>query len=673
MAVIGTLPPTPGSRSFIPPWRPLTAQLSDFNRFRATLTEARNMATPADRMAAVSPPPTQVPAASHEDEHGALETSDLVLIGIAALVAALRLAPLPGYPWIALAAVLVCGFPIYREALESLRERRMTMELSMTIALAAALTIGESFTALMIVLFVLIAEVIEGLTVGRGRRAIKGMLDLLPHTVDVRGPRGEATINLLDLEAGRIVVVRPGGRIPVDGVVVAGNSFVDQSAITGESIPVEKTPGEEVFAGTVNQSGALDVEVRAVGADTAFGRIVEAVETAERSRAPIQKTADRLAGYLVYLALACAAVTFLVTHNARSTISVIIVAGACGIAAGTPLAILGGIGRAARAGVIIKGGLYLEVLGKVDTVVLDKTGTLTMGQPRIVAVHPEPGIIRLEVLRAAAMAEMRSEHSIARAVLDGARACGITPVMPDTFHYTPGRGVIVTHGAETVLAGNRNLMIEFGILGPLPSPRPGVTEILIARAMDDRRELLGAISIADELRPEAVEAMLALQKAGLRTVLLSGDAQAAVRHAAAELSFDTVLSDLLPSQKVDHVAELTRSGKVVAMLGDGINDAPALIQASVGIAMGSGTDVARASADALLLGDDLRKFVEVIHIARRCRRIIMTNFIGTLAVDAAGVALAACGFLSPLLAVTIHVTSELVFILNSARLLPGRR
>jgi heavy metal translocating P-type ATPase len=626
------------------------------------------MATPAQSRHPV--PVADARAIEHPDpeEHGAIETSDLVLIGIAAVVAILRVAAVPGYYWIALGAVLVCGYPIYREALESLRERRMTMELSMTIALVAAMTIGEVFTALMIVLFVLVAEVIEGLTVGRGRRAIKELLDLLPQTVDVRSGSGENKVRLSDLRIGNIVVVRPGGRIPVDGTVVAGSSFVDQSAITGEPVPVEKTSGAEVFAGTVNQSGALEVEVRAVGGDTAFGRIVEAVETAERSRAPIQKTADRLAGYLVYFALACAALTFLLTHNARSTISVIIVAGACGIAAGTPLAILGGIGRAARAGVIVKGGLFLEILGKVNTVVLDKTGTLTEGRPRVVEIIAQPGSAQDEVLGAAAIAEALSEHSIAEAVREAARQRGISFPVPDTFSYEPGRGVTVTYRGESIMAGNRNLMAEAGIAGQFPPIRPHVTEILVAK----NHALIGAICIADALRPEAVEALRELRRAGLQTILLSGDAHSAVQHTAGELALDIVMSDLLPVQKSDYLAGLTGKGDIVAMLGDGINDAPALRRASIGIAMGSGTDIARESADALLLGDDLGKFVETLHIARRCRRIIMTNFAGTLLVDAVGVGLAAFGFLNPLLAVTIHVSSELAFILNSARLLPRR-
>src|ERR671925_258030 len=254
----------------------------------------------------------------------------------------------------------------------------MTMELSMTIALAAALAIGEFFTALVIVLFVLVAEVLEGLTVGRGRRAIKDLLDLLPQQAVVRRDGGTQEVGAAEVRVGDVVLVRI--------------SFVDQAPITGESLPVEKLPGSSVYAGAINQSGVIEVRTEGIGRDTAFGKIIEAVERAEQSRAPIQKTADRLAGYLVYFAIGCAALTFLVTRDVRSTISVIIVAGACGIAAGTPLAILGAIGRAARGGAIVKGGLYLETLGKVDTVVLDKTGTLTYGIPEVVQVCPCAGV-----------------------------------------------------------------------------------------------------------------------------------------------------------------------------------------------------------------------------------------------------------------------------------------
>jgi heavy metal translocating P-type ATPase len=609
-------------------------------------------------------------ADGHEDEseHHGLETSDMVRIGIAAIVALLRLAPIPGYQWLAAAAVVFCGYPIYREALESIREKRMTMELSMTIALIAALLIREFFTALMIVLFVLVAEVIEGLTVGRGRKAIRDLLDLLPREVQIRDGNGERVTDRDALTPGQIVVVRPGARIPVDGVVQTGHSFVDQSTITGESMPVEKMIGSDVYAGTINQSGTLDVEARAIGRDTAFGRIIEVVERAERSRAPVQKVADRYAGYLVYFALACALLTFAITRDARSTISVVIVAGACGIAAGTPLAILGAIGRAAKTGVIVKGGLYLETLGKVTTVVLDKTGTLTTGKPRVMSYYCEPGVTRQQLLEAAATAEARSEHAIAEAVRDEAASSQIAVPPPDAFHYSPGHGVAVRSGSDTILAGNIKLLEMHGFTLGKPPRSSGLTQIYIAR----NGALLGSIGIADSVRPEAERAMRELRNMHLETILLSGDSLAAVQETAGGLGFTSMGSDLLPEQKAERIEQLRQSGKVVVMVGDGINDAPALVQANVGVAMGSGTAVAQESADAVLLGNDLGRLVETLHIARRCRRIIAFNFAGTLIVDAIGVGLAAFGLLSPLLAVTIHVTSELAFILNSARLLPSR-
>src|SRR6266852_3647751 len=293
--------------------------------------------------------------------------------------------------------VLIGGWPIFKEAAENAAARRMTMELSMSIAIIAAAGISQFFTALVITLFVLVAEVLEGMTVSRGRRAIRDLMDFIPRSVTVRGASGIHEASTDELRAGDSVLVNPGGLVPIDGSVISGHSFVDQARITGESMPVEKLPGAVVYAGTINQSGALKIRVERIGRDTSYGRIIEAVEHAERSRAPVQQLADRLAGYLVYFALAAAVVTFIITRDALSTISVIIVAGACGIAAGTPLAILGAIGRSARQGAIIKGGLYLETLGRVDTVVLDKTGTLTFGRTEVQAVVPATGVAEIEI------------------------------------------------------------------------------------------------------------------------------------------------------------------------------------------------------------------------------------------------------------------------------------
>jgi heavy metal translocating P-type ATPase len=611
------------------------------------------------------------PAHEH-DSSGHIEWLELARIGFVGLTIAItwfRLwQPIREFDVLGLAAVLIGGYPIFREAIADVVSRRMTMELSMTIALVAALAIKEVFTALVIVFFVLIAEVLEELTVGKGRRAIQDLLNLLPQEVELRRSGSVQAAGLGELRAGDVVLVRPGGRVPVDGVVVAGHSFINQAAITGESMPVEKIPGAQVYAGTVNQSGVLEIKTVSLGKDTAFGKIIEAVEQAERFRAPVQRTADRLAGYLVYFALTCAVITFLITHNARSTISVVIVAGACGIAAGTPLAILGAIGRAARQGAIVKGGLYMEALSKVDTVVLDKTGTLTLGNPVVVSLDPSAGVDRDSLLRVAASAERYSEHPLARAILKIANELDIPLVDPEAFSYTPGKGISCRVEGKPTVVGSRAFLLEQGVAFADSNPsHDASTEISVAHGGIH----LGDIRIADVLRPEAVEAVRALREMSIRTILLTGDAAAIGKAVADQLHVDEVEAELMPQQKLERVRELRRRGKTVAMVGDGVNDAPALMDANVGIAMGSGTEVARESANVLLLGNDLLKVVEVIQIARRCNRIIMTNFGGTLTVDAAGVALAAFGYLNPVLAALIHVTSELVFILNSARLLTG--
>ena len=608
-----------------------------------------------------------------EHEHG-LEWAELIRIAFVALAAAavwFRLwEPFPRISVIGIAATLIGGYPIFKEAVENIIERKMTMELSMTIALVSALAIGEFFTALVITGFVLAAEVLEGLTIGRGRRAIQDLLDFLPRTVTVRRDDQVIEIASDEVRVGDTVVVKPGGHVPVDGVVLGGRSFVEQAAITGEAMPVEKSLGDVVYAGTINQSGALEVEAQKLGRDTTFGRIIEAVERAEKSRAPIQKTADRLAGYLVYFALGAAVLTFIITHNVRSTISVVIVAGACGIAAGTPLAILGAIGRAARQGAIIKGGLHLEALASVDTVLLDKTGTLTFGIPQIREVVSSDGFPLLEIMAAASIAERKSEHPVAKAINARAAELSVPVLEPDEFSYTPGKGVRVTYRGEEIVVGSRTLLIEHGIkrILPIDGHDSGQgSEVYVARG----GQVLGSIRIADVLRPEAKTAVSAMREMGLKTVLLSGDTKAVTSSVGRELGVDEAVGELLPEQKAKWVSELRRKGRKVAMIGDGINDAPALVEANVGIAMGSGTDVARESADVILIGSDLSKFVDTLRIARRCRGIIMQNFVGTLVVDSIGVGMAAFGFLNPLLAAFIHVASELTFILNSTRLLPS--
>ncbi|MFI5312098.1 MAG: heavy metal translocating P-type ATPase, partial [Gemmatimonadales bacterium] len=378
-----------------------------------------------------------------------------------------------------------------------------------------------------------------------------------------------------------------------------------------------------------------------------------------------------LAAYLVYFALAAAMLTFGLTLNIRSTISVIIVAGACGIAAGTPLAILGAIGRCASIGALVRGGVYLEALSTVDTVVLDKTGTLTTGRPEVIGVVSRNGASDHDVLAYAAAAESRSEHPIAGAIVRAAEERGLVVVQPERFAYTPGLGVDASVGGSRVLVGSARLMHQNGVFDPAVRSA-GAThgiEVFVVRG----GRVLGTIVMADRLRSEASRAVLSLRAMGIRTVLLSGDDRLVADAIGKEAGVDEVVANALPEAKQTYVRELVAAGRRVAMVGDGINDAPAIVEATVGVAMGSGTDVARESAGVVLLRNDLMPLVQAIRTARRARATIWTNFAGTIGVDLVGMGLAAAGLLNPLLAAFIHVASELAFILNSARLIPRTR
>jgi heavy metal translocating P-type ATPase len=614
-------------------------------------------------------------AQEHEDHHHETGIGEYARLAVMSLLVISSLTgwwrPFMNRDWVAFAGTVIGGFPIYREAWENLLKRRMTMELSMTIALLAALAIGQFFTALVIAFFVLFAELLESYTVGGGRRAIEKLIDALPRQVTVRRNGRESEIRAEDLATGETIVIRPGERIPVDGIVTKGSSYVDQSSITGESLPVEKTEQSKVFAGTMNKNDVLEVSVERVGRDTTFGKIVQIVEQAEKCKAPVQRVADRLAAGLVYFALAAAILTFVVTRNLTATIAVIIVAGACGVAAGTPLAILAGIGSAARRGIVVKGGLYMEKLAGIDTIVLDKTGTLTMGVPEVTAIRTADGATEHDVLQNAAIAEQHSEHPLGEAIIRKARSDGVSLREYTSLRNSPGKGLICIDNSSKILVGTRALLAENGIsLGAdtvkslEKEIRPGETLVYVGR----NSALLGALTFADRLRSEAIEAVNDLNRKGYRTMLLTGDSSAAASAVRGQLGVDLAIGNLLPEEKLEKIRELLRQGHRVAMVGDGINDAPALAEATVGIAMGGGTDVALETADIALMTSDLKRLVELFGIAKRCYGVIMFNFWGTLIIDIFGMLLAFLGLLAPIVAALIHVGSELAFILNSARL-----
>jgi P-type Cu+ transporter len=616
---------------------------------------------------------------NHDDHDHGTGTAEYVRLGLMGSIVVASLTgwwrPFMDRDWLAFAGTVIGGFPIYKEAWENLLKRRMTMELSMTIALLSALAIGQFFTAIVIAFFVLFAELLEGYTVGGGRRAIQKLINGLPRHVTVRRNGQERELKVEELSAGEVIVIRPGERIPVDGTVTKGSSYVDQSSITGESLPIEKTEQSKVFAGTINKNGVLEVSVERVGRDTTFGKIIQVVEQAEKSKAPVQRIADRLAAGLVYFALGAAILTFIVTRNLTATIAVIIVAGACGVAAGTPLAILAGIGSAARRGIIVKGGLYLEKLADIDTIVLDKTGTLTIGVPEVTGIHVANEATENEVLQNAAIAEQHSEHPIGEAVIRKARTARLSLREYSDLRYIPGKGLTCLDAGSKIVVGTLTLLEENGIRVDtngdgsfLNATKPGETLVYVGR----NTTVLGALSIADQLRSEAIQAVDDLKRQGYRTLLLSGDSSEVAAAIGAQLGVHEAIGNLLPEQKLEQVRELLRQGRKVAMVGDGVNDAPALAEATVGIAMGGGTDVALETADVTLMTSDLSRLTEIFGIAKGCYRVIMFNFWGTIAVDILGIGLAFFGLLAPIMAALIHVGSELAFILNSARLFRPR-
>ena len=676
----------------------------------ASAPSASTPALPVDEPDDLSGPGGSAEAGAGERLIDRIERSDILRIAVVGLaVLGAWVAGATGTPgWavgaVGAAALLVGCWPLVVEAVGDLRERRMSMELSMLLAIVAAAAIGEWVTALAVTVFALCAEVLEDLSMDRGRDALTDLMSFLPQTARVvTGPHTDevSEVPLDEVRPGQVIALSPGGRVPVDGVVRTGRADVDQSRITGEALPVQVGPGDRVPAGSITR-GALELEVERVGEESSYGRIVAAVRHAQSSRAPVQRLADKLAARIVYLALAAALVTFLATRDVRATISVIIVAGACGVAAGTPLAVLAAIARAARCGAFVKDGTHLEQLSTVDTVVLDKTGTLTVGAPRVVSVTPvesvaQPGAGEAEILALAAAAEWNSEHPIGRAIHTEAAVRDLTVPVPDDVAYSPGAGVSARVDGRRITVGRRedqegrdrararsaaddthDATGADGATDAVSSTAsdfesdpeaPAATSVVEVRA-DGR--LLGTIALADRLRQGAATAVRDLSDMGLEVLMLTGDSPASARHVARVLGMaeEQVRAGLLPTDKEKVIDSLRRAGKCVAMVGDGVNDAPALSAADVGVAMGTGTDVAREAGDVVLVGSAPADLVETVRVARRARRIIMVNFVGTVVVDVVGMIAAGLGLLGPVAAALVHVVSESAFILNSARLVP---
>lgn len=575
--------------------------------------------------------------------------------------------------WISIPAVLAGGYPIFRSVVRALRNRTVTSHALMTLGILGALAIGQYSAAAVIVFFMRIADFVEGFTTERARRAIKELLKLAPVTARVEREGAEHELPADQVHRGDVVLVKPGERIPVDGVVLDGSAAVNQASITGESVPVEKHAGSRVFAASICERGALRIFTERVGPDTTFGQIIRLVEQAEAAKAPVQRFADRFTAYYIPVVLAVAVGTYLVGGSATAAVATVLVACSCAIAMATPITVLAAVGRAARRGIVVKGGRYLEALAKVDTVVMDKTGTVTIGRPEVTDVVAVDGQSEAALLGLAAAVERRSEHPLAEGILREAERRALPLAEPRDFRVYPGEGVAAVVDQSEVLCGTERLMAREGIpvsdamrarLRELASQ--GRSVVLLAHG----GRLVGLVALADVLRLDVADALEALRALGIRhLLLLTGDRREVAAAVADKLGL-AFEAEVLPDQKLRVIERLQREGRVVAMVGDGINDAPALAQADVGIAMGvAGTDAAIEAAHVALMGDDWGAIPEAVRIGRRAFRTIKQNLWFTAGYNVVGMALAATGWLPPIAAAAAQSLPDVAVMLNSSRLL----
>jgi Cd2+/Zn2+-exporting ATPase len=610
----------------------------------------------------------------------------LKLIGIGALLfggwglGVAKLVPATVATGLVVAALVLAAWPVCWRALKALRARRLDADVLVAIAVVAAASVGEFVAAAEVAFIMLLGAQLENYTVRRARRSLSGLLSLVPATARVRRGEREQELPAQQLQVGDVVVVRAGERIPADGVVQSGTATVNQAAVTGESMPVEKGPGDEVFVGTLAESGALVLQATRVGEDTTLARIAQIVESAQQRQAPVQRTLDRLAAWLVPVMLALAAGVFVWTRDIERAVTVLIVACPCALVLATPTAVMAAIARAAREGVLIKGGQHLEAAGRLHTIVFDKTGTLTHGRPEVAHVSRFDQHSEAELVEMAAVAEKLSAHPVARAILRKAEALGVRAEDPTRFQALHGRGVVAERNGQKLVVGQKGLMDEHAVRLPeqldahvKEHHEEGHTTVVVAHD----GTVCGTICVSDTVRARADEAIRQLRRLGIeRVVMLTGDNRRVAMKIAGALGIDEVKAEVLPEQKAEQIESLKRTGRAgggVAMVGDGVNDAPALAVADVGIAMGvSGTDVAHEAAAVALMADDLSKIAFAVGLSRAALRVIRQGLWFALLYNVTLVYTAAAAHIGMIGGAIAHQISSVLVILNAMRLLRYR-
>lgn len=572
---------------------------------------------------------------------------------------------IPWYLW--LAVISAGGWPIFRNVLRTAMKGQIISHTLMTLGVLAAIAVGEWPTAAVVVLFMRTGDYVEGLTTGKARSAVRDLTALAPSTATVFRNGAEISVAVEDVSIGETVIVRPGEAIPVDGEVISGNASIDLAAISGESMPVDVKTGSRVFAASILLTGMLKVRVTAMGKDSTFGKIIQLVEDAEANRADVQRTADKFAGYYLPVVAGIALATYIIRDDPMAAAATLVVACSCSFALATPIAMLASIGSAARQGLLIKGGKHIETLEKIDTLFVDKTGTLTTGKPQVTDVVSLEKIPEDNLISLAAAVEQYSEHPLGKAVINYAREREIRIVEPSGFTSMPGIGVEAKVGKDLVSILNKPL-----------SKRKQIEEETDRLADQGKslfyihinRKTVGIIAASDEPRLDVKSALDEIKELGVRQIILiSGDREPAVRKLAADLEIE-YHAELLPEDKIILIQNAQSRGEKVAMIGDGINDAPALAKADVGIAMGeTGSEIAIEAAHVTLLREDWSLVPRLFKQAKRTMRIVRLNILFTAIYNLFGLSLAALGILPPVLAAALQSLPDVGIMANSARLI----
>lgn len=604
------------------------------------------------------------------------EITLLAISGVALVVSIFDLLPLPfDAAWV---AIVLCGIPIVLEALIGLITAfDIKADVLVSLALIAAVLIGEDFAAGEVAFIMQLGALLEDVTVARARAGIEKLVHLTPQTARLLLPDGENIVPAGQVRVGDRLRVLPGESIPVDGVITSGQTSINQAVMTGESLPVDKTVGDEVSSGTVNQYGAFEMRATKVGEDSSIQRMIRLVQSADAGKARIVGLADRWATWIVVIALTAAALTWLITGEIIRAVTILVVFCPCALVLATPTAIMAAIGNATRHGFLVREGDALERLAAVRKIAFDKTGTLTYGTPRVVAVASTlAGLDRAGLYALAAGAEQLSEHPLGKAVVAGYREENSGEIAPaESFEMLPGRGVSAVVDGRRVLAGNPQLLADHGVAVSPDAERQRLLEegaTMIYVAVDG--VFAGYLALSDTLRAESAATIAALEAAGVRPVLLTGDHESAAGAIAARLGIREVRAGCLPEDKLEEIGRWQRDGVHVCMIGDGVNDAPALKKADVGIAMGGvGSDIAVEAADIALVDDEVKELPHLMALSRRMMTTIRMNLTFSMGLNFLAIFLAMAGTLNPVVGALVHNAGSVAVILNSALLLKWRR